>query len=94
MRGGGAGGDLSIWSRAGEVELFERSMALEKLSREELVLPTLDALESALAGRLAAGGEPRRLIRAVDLVRQLRAAAQLNANPGQLAGWLCAGMFS
>ena len=67
-------------------------MALEKLSREELVR-TLDALESALAGRLAAGGEPRRLIRAVDLVRQLRAAARLNAAPGQLAGWLCAGMF-
>ena len=75
-----------------EEELLERSMALEKLSREELVR-TLDALESALAGRLAAGGEPRRLIRAVDLVRQLRAAARLNAAPGQLAGWLCAGMF-
>ena len=73
-------------------ELLERSMALEKLSREELVR-TLDALESALAGRLVAGGEPRRLIRAVDLVRQLRAAARLNAAPGQLAGWLCAGMF-
>ena len=75
-----------------EEELLERSMALEKLSREELVR-TLDAMESALAGRLAAGGEPRRLIRAVDLVRQLRAAARLNAAPGQLAGWLCAGMF-
>ena len=85
--------DLSRILESGrEEELLERSMALEKLSREELVR-TLDALESALAGRLAAGGEPRRLIRAVDLVRQLRAAARLNAAPGQLAGWLCAGMF-
>ena len=35
----------------------------------------------------------RRLFRGVELTRQIRAAARLNANPGQLAGWLCAGMF-
>ena len=30
----------------------------------------------------------------MELVSTLRQAAKLNANPGQLAGWLCAGMFS
>ena len=82
--------DAVEWSTS----VYAAAVAIAKNaeSREELVR-TLDALESALAGRLAAGGEPRRLIRAVDLVRQLRAAARLNAAPGQLAGWLCAGMF-
>ena len=28
-----------------------------------------------------------------ELVRELRQAARLNVNQGQLAGWLCAGMF-
>ena len=75
-----------------ELELFEASMALDKQSREELVL-LLDALESELAHRMAASSQRRRLFKAVELVRQLRQAARLNANPGQLAGWLCAGLF-
>ena len=29
----------------------------------------------------------------VELLRRLRDGADLNANPGQVAGWLCAGMF-
>ena len=28
-----------------------------------------------------------------QFLEQLRQAAALNANPGQLAGWLCAGLF-
>ncbi len=76
-----------------ELDLFEGSMALEKGSREELTA-LLDSLEEALGERLTRGGGRRRLLRAAELVKQLRQAAQLNANPGQLAGWLCAGMFS
>ena len=30
---------------------------------------------------------------AAALLRRLRDGADLNANPGQVAGWLCAGMF-
>ena len=30
---------------------------------------------------------------ASQLLRRLRDGADLNANPGQVAGWLCAGMF-
>jgi len=74
-----------------ELALFQASMVLDKVGKEELPL-LLDALEIELAGRLAAR-PGRRLLRAVDLVKELRAAAALNANPGQLAGWLCAGMF-
>ena len=75
-----------------ESEVLEQTMGLEKLSREDLVR-LLDDLETALAARLAAGGDRRRLLRAVDLARKLRSAARLNAAPGQLAGWLCAGIF-
>ena len=30
---------------------------------------------------------------AAQRLRRLRDGADLNANPGQVAGWLCAGMF-
>ena len=59
-----------------------------------LVLPRLlDQLYISLGERLTGGGDRRRLLKAAALVKRLRGAAQLNANPGQMAGWLCAGMF-
>jgi len=76
-----------------ELEVFQASMLLEKAGKKEELLPLLDALGEALARRLAASPHSRRLFRAVELVKQLRAAAQLNANPGQLAGQLCAGLY-
>ena len=76
----------------GETELFEAAMVLDKQGKDELS-PLLDELEARLGARAARSGQRRRLIQAVELVRQLRYAARLNANPGQLAGWLCAGMF-
>ena len=42
---------------------------------------------------MASSPRRQRLFRGVELARTLREAAQLNTNPGQLAGWLCAGMF-
>lgn len=75
-----------------ELVVFQAAMALDKGGREE-VTALLDALEAALGERIARGGDRRRLLKADELVKQLRGAAQLNANPGQLAGWLCAGMF-
>ena len=75
-----------------ELQVLEAAQALEKGGREELV-PLLDALEEALGERLLQGGDRRRLLKAAQLVKQLRQAAQFNANAGQLAGWLCAGLF-
>ena len=75
-----------------EGALFEASMVLDKLGKEELPR-FLDELEVQLGDRAAREGDRRRLLRGVELVRTLRGAARLNANPGQLAGWLCAGMF-
>ena len=75
-----------------EAALFEASMVLDKLGKEELPR-FLDELEAQLGARAAQGGDRKRLLRGVELVRTLRGAARLNANPGQLAGWLCAGMF-
>lgn len=78
--------------RGTELELFEAAMVLDKQAKEELPR-LLDALETELGGRIAASPNRRRLFCGVELVKQLRGAARLNANPGQLAGWLCAGMF-
>ena len=77
--------------RGGELELFQASMALD---RKDSLLPMLEALEESLGRRCVAAPDRRRLVKGMELVRTLRQAAKLNANPGQLAGWLCAGMFS
>ena len=69
-------------------------MALDsKRGREELSA-LLDALKKELGARAVRAKDRRRLLRAADLVDELRGAAKLNVNAGQLAGWLCAGMFS
>lgn len=79
--------------RADELELFEAAMTLDhKWSREELTA-LLDGLECELGARAVRGGDRRRLLRAAELVKNLRSAARLNVNVGQLSGWLCAGMF-
>ena len=75
-----------------ELALFEASLLLEKAPKEELPR-LLDQLYLQLGERLAVSGEKSRLLKAAALVRKLRGAAELNANPGQLSGWLCAGMF-
>ena len=77
--------------RGGELELFQASMALDQ---KDSLLPMLEALEESLGRRCVAAKDRRRLVKGMELVRTLRQAAKLNANPGQLAGWLCAGMFS
>jgi DNA polymerase-3 subunit delta' len=79
--------------RGSEGELFQETMALEKGGKDDLPL-ILDALETELTARMASVPDRRRLYRGVSLVRELKAAAALNANPGQVAGWLCAGMFT
>ncbi len=75
-----------------ELRLFEASTVLEQVPKPQLV-PLLDALTEELTRRMVPSTNRKRLVRAVDLVRELRAGALVNANPGQLAGWLCAGMF-
>ena len=78
--------------RAGELELLETAMALDGKRGEELSA-FLSALESELGDRAVRGGNRRRLLRAVELVRELKTAARLNVSGGPLTGWLCAQMF-
>lgn len=75
-----------------ELALFEATQALDKLSREELTA-VLDRTLIQIGARLPGSQRPRRLLAAAELLRRLRDGADLNANPGQVAGWLCAGMF-
>ncbi|MBQ5754386.1 MAG: AAA family ATPase [Oscillospiraceae bacterium] len=75
-----------------EEDLFELAFGLEKLPKPQLGT-LLELLEQQLARAMADAELRRRANRGVELVRQLRRAQKLNVNPGQLAGWLCAGMF-
>lgn len=75
-----------------ELALFEATQALDKLSREELTA-VLDRTLIQIGARLPGSQRPRRLLAAAELLRRLRDGADLNANQGQVAGWLCAGMF-
>lgn len=79
--------------RAGELELLEAAMVLDARRGREELSALLEALEGELGARAARAAGRRRLLRAVDLVKELRSAAKLNVNGGQLSGWLCAGMF-
>lgn len=75
-----------------ELTLLEAVMPLEKLGREELCL-LMEQAEAELVSRLPAASSKKRILQAVRLLKKLEQAAQLNANPGQLMGWLCAGLF-
>ena len=76
-----------------ELSVLESVLPLEKQGREEWS-DLLTRLEVELVSRLGRGiGDKRRAMKCVELCRQLHAAAALNVNPGQMAGWLCAGIF-
>ena len=79
-------------SQGSELALFEASMVLDKLPKEQIPL-LLDEVRVCLTAELAAGGDGTRLLKGTRLLEGLNQAAALNVNPGQLAGWLCAGMF-
>ena len=82
-----------VLSNGDELSVLEVVTPLEKLSKEEWTA-LLTRLEVELVSRMGrASGDKRRMLRCVELCRELRAAAALNTNPGQLAGWLCAGIF-
>ncbi len=89
-----AGKLAAALERAGELELLEAAASVldVKRSREELSA-LLDEVADQLTARAAAGGDRRHLLRAVELVKELRRAAGLNVSGSQLSGWLCAGMF-
>lgn len=75
-----------------ELTVFEMAMSLEKLSREELA-GILERTVEEIAVRLPGSECRARLLRAVELLRRLKEAVELNANAGQVTGWLCAGLF-
>ena len=81
----GAGDELSV---------LEGVTPLEKLGKEEWT-GLLSAVEVELVSQMGTGvGDKKRMLHCVELCRQLREAAFFNTNPGQLAGWLCAGIFA
>lgn len=76
-----------------ELALFEASMILDGAKREDVV-PMLSRLLLALEGNLARPEVRPRAVKAMELVKDLELAARQNVAGPQLAGWLCAGMFS
>ena len=87
-------GQLALAIEKGEeLELFQTTMSLEKLGKEELGA-VFDQTIVAITRILPQSREKNRLLRGVELLRRLRSAVELNANAGQLSGWLCAGVMS
>ena len=76
-----------------ELTLFQTVMTLEKLSREELS-GIFDAAVVEISRILPRSPQKRRLLKAVEMLRKLSGAMELNANAGQVTGWLCAAMFN
>ena len=89
------GRGIELLEGSGEAAETRRQQADQLVTAlEGRELPRLlDQVTAVLGNRLPQSEDPRRLLRAEALVRTLRGAAELNANPGQLSGWLCAGMF-
>ena len=81
-----------VLEQGDELTLFETAMSLEKLSREELA-SVLEQTVEEITIRLPRSGCKYRLLKAVELLRKLRGAVELNANAGQVTGWLCAGLW-
>ena len=65
--------------------------AFKKLGGESLPVTAADAL---LVWLRVYPFEQLKTTPAAELVKTLRGAAMLNVNAGQLAGWLCAGMYN
>jgi len=87
-------GQLALAIEKGEeLELFQTTMSLEKLGKDELGA-VFDQTIVAITRILPQSREKNRLLRGVELLRRLRGAVELNANAGQLSGWLCAGVMS
>lgn len=79
-------------ARGSERQVLEAAMELEKSSKESLS-PLLERTGALLVEEMARGGDKRRCLRAVELLRRLKGAAALNVGPGALWGWLCGGLF-
>jgi len=75
-----------------ELTLFQTVMALEKLPREELS-GVFNGAVMEIGRILPQSGHKRRLLKAVEVLRKLSGAMELNANAGQVTGWMCAAMF-
>ena len=81
-----------VLEQGDELTLFETAMSLEKLSREELA-SVLERTVEEITVRLPQSACKRHLLKGVELLRKLRGAVELNANAGQVTGWLCAGLW-
>lgn len=81
-----------VLEQGDEFTVFETAMSLEKLSRDDLAAVLERAVEE-ITFRLPGSNRKHRLLKAVVLLRKLRGAIEVNANAGQITGWLCAGMW-
>ncbi len=82
-----------VLEQGDELTVFETAMSLEKLSREELS-GVLQRTVEEIAVRLPVSKNKPHLLKAVELLRRLSGAVELNANAGQVTGWLCAGLWN
>lgn len=83
---------VSLLQNGPEGAALEFCVTLEKWDRDALG-DLLDEAVQQLRDSLMQGGDPRRALRLVDTLRELKGALSYNVGPGHVAGWLCAASF-
>lgn len=76
-----------------EAAALEYCVTLEKWDRDALGA-LLDEAVQQLREDMGGGADPRRALRLIDALRELKAALQYNVGAGHVAGWLCASAFT
>ena len=77
------------WLAGDERELMTLCVPMEKWDREQ-VFDLLERMSGFLHSQIPDHPDPRRVLRAVELIRALRRTNLYNVGPGHLIGWLCA----
>lgn len=82
---------VRLWLEGDEAALMEQSIRMEKEKWERQPFITLtEQMTAQLCAILPTAADRRRVLKGVQLMEELRAAATQNVGVGALSGWLCA----
>ena len=82
---------VQLWLAGDEAALMEQAVRMEKEKWERQQFITLtEQMTARFCAILSTAADRRRVLKGVQLMHELRAAAAQNVGVGALAGWLCA----
>ena len=77
------------WLAGDEQAMMDMCIPMEKWDRQQF-FDLLERMRVFLSGQLPDHPDPRRVLRAVELIRELNQTRIYNVGLGHLTGWLCA----